>query len=956
MKKLLLAITLILTAAAWSYNFKQLPRVINIAGKTEKINEIVIVRDVSNDSIALASRELRHALKLICGFEVNESTSLAKKAFNIVLGNGKLAKAAGITDEMIPQEGFVMLRRGNTLYIAGAEEYKDCGTLFGCYDFLERFCNVRYYFPGKYGTLIPEKTGLHLPEKIRIVDRPDYLYRHLVLGNSKWFEKEQYYPEGGKLPGRTLQNRRWRDGRVLYPLIHSTGQLEMTRRFGKTNPEYFALMPSGKRYNTPELVCTEHFCYSSKFVEEIKKDAMLFFEGKDPATRDIRINGGKHGWHWTLAGNFRTGKIFGVMPGDYIYWCCCKECAKIAPGERAYKGDPKVSKAIGNKIWSYAVDVANMVKKKGYNGGVAMMAYNPYNAVPDLELPDNLLVQLAVTGGTANPQSMKKADEYLNAWCKKLNSKVFVWTYPGKHMRKNIPGIPAMAHNRIGNWYKERSDRINGALLECESDYWIFAYLNCYIFLRVSWNSSIDVQAVLKEHFDRMFGKGSAEMQKVYDELERLWCDKVVGDTMDTPIGPLTRIPVDIELWNTIYSRKKLAELEALVNSAAKKCGSDKAAAERCLFMGRQLITPLKEAEELFRRNQDSVQDWQCRLDEKIHLRPYHIDSNEVATVVTVKETPESFTFLYECEEPLMDKVKADYTPKGTWDLFRDSCVELFLNPSGDRKSYMQFLANSKGFFETRRYEFTLDDSKHIGSIEGIKVEPVKYAKGWAVRFIIPKKVLGSWNKKGFPVNFARHRALNGMTVPKNYKENYYHWSPTPGRAFNQVERFGTLKLDKAPAPIVQDGSFTENTIKRSHILGPWIIWRSQKKTMENQPCELDSKVFISGGKSIHMKSSGGKMSIMQVARGLKPGKKYRFAFFVKTQNVKSGLGLGVAPMVGWKNNGMRPFPPISGTRPWHRVSVDFTTPAKLPEKPWIYIWFFGEGEVWIDNVTITEL
>ena len=951
MKKLLLAAALLLTAAVWSYEFKQLPRSIKTSGKLEKITSITVVKDAYSQEIRLAATELCYALKELCGFDVKESATPVKNSFNIIVGNGKLIKAAGITDAMIPQEGFVMLRKGNTLYIAGT-----IGALFGSYDFLERFGNVRYYFPGKYGTLIPKGKGLYLPQNIRIVDRPDYLYRHLVLGKPQWFENRKTYEGGGAMPPIPLQNRRWRDGRVLYPLIHSLNQLGYTRRFSKSHPEYFALMPNGKRYNTPELVCTEHFCFSNRqFIEEVKKDAVTFFEGKDPKSRDIRINGGKYGYHWTLAGNFKTGKIFGVMPNDYIYWCHCKECAKIAPGGHTYIKDPKAVKAVGNKIWAFAAEIANMAKAKNY-GGIAMMAYSPYNAVPDMKLPDNLLVQLAVTGSTANPTAMKKADDYLNAWCKKLNSKVFVWTYPGKHMRKAIPGIPAMAHNRVGHWFKERSDRINGALFECETDQWIFAHLNCYMFLRVSWDSSIDVKAVLKEYFDRMFGKGSAEMQKVYDELERLWCDKVVGDTMDSPIGPLTRIPIDIELWNEIYSPKKLAELEKLVAAAVKKCGKDKEAAERCRFMGEKLVGPLKEAEQLFRRNQDSVQDWNCRLNEKIYLRPYHIDWNEVSTVVTAKENKDSFVFRYECEEPLMNKIKADYVPNSSLDLFRDSVVELFLNPSGDRKNYLHFITNSKGHLYSQRNQFDLNFPKRSGAVPGVKSVTGKTANGWYAEFIVPKKVLGNYDKKGFPVNFARNRALNGVVVGKDYKENYYHWGPTPGRSFHQVERYGTLKLAKSPAPIVRDGDFTENTIKRSHVLGPWIIWRSQKKTPQNQPVELDKKIFITGGSSVHMKSTGGKIGLFQEAQNLKPNKKYMFSFFVRTKDVQTGLGLGVAPRVVWKDNGMRPFPPVSGTRPWHRVAVEFKTPAKLPAKPWIYIWFWGKGEAWVDHVSINEL
>ena len=170
------------------------------------------------------------------------------------------------------------------------------------------------------------------------------------------------------------------------------------------------------------------------------------------------------------------------------------------------------------------------------------------------------------------------------------------------------------------------------------------------------------------------------------------------------------------------------------------------------------------------------------------------------------------------------------------------------------------------------------------------------------------------------------------------------------------MERFGTLKLTKEQQSIVQDGDFTENTIKRNFLLGPWHIWRSQKKSPENQPVVLDERVFITGGRSLHMKSTGGKIGVMQIARGLQPQKKYLFSFFVKTRGITVGLTDGLSPRVGWANNGMRPFSPVSGTRPWHRVAVEFTTPAKLPEKPWIYIWFWGKGEAWIDHVSITEV
>ena len=139
MKKLLLAAALIFTAAVWSYEFKQLPRSIKISGKLEKITSITVVKDAYSQEIRLAATELCYALKELCNFDVKESATPVKNSFNIIVGNGKLIKAAGITEETHTwagwrELGYEVIHESKTLYRAIlADPATKKGTRTACY-------------------------------------------------------------------------------------------------------------------------------------------------------------------------------------------------------------------------------------------------------------------------------------------------------------------------------------------------------------------------------------------------------------------------------------------------------------------------------------------------------------------------------------------------------------------------------------------------------------------------------------------------------------------------------------------------------------------------------------------------------------------------------------------------------------------------------------------------------
>lgn len=101
-------------------------------------------------------------------------------------------------------------------------------------------------------------------------------------------------------------------------------------------------------------------------------------------------------------------------------------------------------------------------------------------------------------------------------------------------------------------------------------------------------------------------------------------------------------------------------------------------------------------------------------------------------------------------------------------------------------------------------------------------------------------------------MNFARHRALANKK-----SEIYYQWSPAPGRSFHAVEDFGVMRrAGTQRRNLIPDGGF--DVAKQSSRFGSWSLWTSNKSG--NDKAELDDRIFITDGKSIHFANvTGGK-------------------------------------------------------------------------------------------------
>lgn len=924
-------------------------REIRISAPSKKIAQLEIVKANSKPVVDFAAKELQEILGRAIGQKPNVVTRPTPGYFSIVLGDGELSRQAGLDVSQLPEEGFFIRRAGSKLFIAGRDSDSMTpvksgysmsyprATLTGVYDFLERFAGVRFFFPGPYGTVIPSRAALFLPEVIDITEGPDMYCRTFSL----YRNNDDFYGQYDLITLRRTLLPRLRESEKSYPFGHGLVGLNLLRRFGKTHPEYFALMENGKRYNDPKMNHPGQLCFSSGVREEIIQDAIAYFSGKSPETRGMKI------WHYMTVQN----DIFGVMPQDAMYWCRCEKCKKIWDGKGSIS-DEKACKAISQFMFRFFAEICQRLEKAGLKHQLATMAYLPYNIAPDFPLPPELLIQVAVHGLGGTDKNSLADTARLKMWHDRTGSKVTAWTYAmGKHMTKAIPGVPAMMPCHAANFLKDNRKYLSGVYFESETDVFLFNYLNYYVVMKLMWDNSLDVEELLADHFRAMFGKGAPFMEKFYADLEKNWTERILGNIVETDLGPKTKVPSTRIVWEKIYSSEKLKRYNALFDQALAATRQDKESTSRLRFIRKELLGKIIREAEKYRKMQQSMDSWTARVPGSIWLRSYDRETNDVNTKVSLRKENDSLVIRAECEEPRMREIAANAKKRDDLGIFLDSSFEILLNPSADRKNYFQFGVNANGALADARCK--VNSKPDFSWNSGAAAKAGKEAGSWWAEVRIPLKDLGKMDPKGFPANFGRNRAL----VTEPLKSPWSIWSIGSNRGgFHAADSWGKICFDPAPPSLIPNGNFEKiNAADRKPE--NWKYYKNPGLTFIK-----DEKCFISGGRSIRIESDGTSSGALACEiPGMKPNRKYRLSFFIKTEQLKGEIGAGAWIYFFQGLHSGQPFPSarLLGDNPWHRLSFEFTSPEKTGEKrvPILGLWVWkAKGKVWFDNVEIVEI
>ena len=948
--------------------------------------EIVLPAN-ANRTVRYAATELKNFLEQIIGSKVPVVKAPTGKCTAFLLG-AEGAKTINFDLAGIDRDGYIIQSAGKNIVIAGTDDpqghpekrvmYMERGTLNGVYEFLERIGGVRFYFPGEMGTVVPRKADWSVG-KINILDRPDNQFRRTYCVNVRKLGVSDKLVTPGNMNEaelKRLEALRIRESTLLIPNCHGLRGLQLVKRFAKTKPEFFALRADKTRHDGSRIVRKDdadgQLCFTNEELKEVVyQDTKAFFTGKSAQSRGISV------WHK----QFFAGPFFNIMPNDALYPCRCATCQKVS-----LSNDPKATpaqkrQAVSNHIWKFKSDIARRLQKEGIPGFVTVMAYGSYKPIPTMDLPSNMIVHLALTGPwkECNIGPQARDMELLKAWQKKLGAKTYLWTYTTK-IGNGMPYLPSFTPRAVGSFFKKAAPYSFGAFLEAELDYWIFNFMNFYVFGKVMWDTNVDVDALFKEHFQLMYGAAAGEMEEFYNTIETKWLKNIMANIRETSDGPKAVLPSQIDVWTKIYSPAEIKRLTALFDRAEKLTAKDPMANKRVKFMRKELFGPVLFGMQQFHKRNNDKTVWTIYADapaspvtidgklddaawkkaESVHLIPHRSHAsigevNEVNTSVKMLSDKDYFYFAFECEEPFTSKMLCAPRKRDEIDTWRDNLVEIFIAPEHSSEILYQFMFNNRGnVVDIRKSPGVLSNKWNCDVVYQPGVVP---GKKWIAEVKIPRKSMPELKGDKIVINFTRGRVLNEGGI---VKIPHYTWFPFQKQI---AENCGTAVLGKRPAS--QSAVLTcdfKAPVRGKRFCGAWYT---------QKVLNIDDKVFRTAGRSVRLEPVDGSHLLRQylTKANLKPSTRYRLSFFVKLDNVKGKdkhPASGFHSLIRFGGSGESRFlvtlpgQSFQGTSDWRRMEYEFTTPADVNSKGKAYIEFGislnATGTAWLDQVEMVPV
>ena len=778
---------------------------------TPEATEVVVAKGAP-PSVMFAVEELTNALAGVWGrtVPVLKGAAAAKPGVKrIYLGENEWTSAAGLKPAELPRDGFAVKVTDEAVYIAGVDDPKarikpevgpypdggmfELGTVHGVYEFLERYAGVRYFFPGEIGTVYPKADRIVAATGAFTV-APEYRIRHFSAHDlGRWYEPLE---GNARERAKNLACRRYRMRTDNVHVCHGQYRMKLVQRFGKTHPEYFVMGKDGQRIvrdtEKAPFSANAHLCHTSDIWKEIEEEAVSYFRGEDASVRGCLMGKGKNlkvGW-----GNYAVGRQFyDVMANDGLPQCRCAKC------QAAYDKD-KGGNWGTSLLWRNTAKVAQRLLDEKLPGTILQMAYPPCGEVPDFELPTNVLVMVARNGAWTYPHKdrLAKEIELIDRWVAKTHNKVFLWTYQWRGRKPDFNGIPFQTPRATGAYYSMLRDRITGGYLESNTEAFIYNYMDFYVYGKVCWNTHVDVEALLADHDEKMFGPAAKPMRTFFDILEEKWLE-VVSTVTETPLGPAVGYPSAHDCWTRIYSKDLLARLDALLAEAERiateKTGAGSLTVRRVRFFREQYYGAIKENSDRILEQERKVADWTYRVgsSEPLKLGTWVVKVGKVepakrATDVTIERTADTLKVVFDCEEESFDRTVHEIKKQDLADVWSDDSVEFLIDMSGDKGTDVaHFILSSAGvFYDSYGYTAGLKMlEKPCGSLDaGAKTSVERTARGWRGTIEIPLKALPPIPART-KANFCRNRNVGtGMEL--------LHWSKYATH-FRDYCNWGTL-------------------------------------------------------------------------------------------------------------------------------------------------------------------
>ncbi len=399
-----------------------------------------------------------------------------------------------VIDKDQAKEYYVIHAAGDKLHLAGNAKFKNC-TAHAAYFFLQKYCGVRYLWPGELGTVIPQQPALVLKD-FTDVYQPPFRIR---------LTHSFHYPTRYMHPADVAELNQWQLHRGIGSSLKSKGSgfghafasLMPVEKYGKEHPEYYSLVSPenwfGSRRPDKPRRTTEpgdiwQLCTSNPDVRRIIAEKLA-------------------------AQN--TDEVQSVSPNDGYGFCECENCkAQDLPSDSP----------LTERIYNFLADVATQAKKLNPQTNVGMFGYSFFSGVPkNIKLPDNVYISLCyIALNHTDAEKTKKLDDQIIG-LGNIGAKVVGREYWGTHYFQQLPILHStrFAHN-LKVLHQAHAAGIYG---EPDNSFAVRASDN-YILTGLAWDPTRNRDELLHEFCAAAFGKAGQAMYDYFDGEEKAFLVK----------------------------------------------------------------------------------------------------------------------------------------------------------------------------------------------------------------------------------------------------------------------------------------------------------------------------------------------------------------------------------------------------------------------------------------------
>ncbi len=563
-----------------------------LTAKTVEINPsvrktVILLPQKCNYGLNYAAKELTWHIEKMTGVKlqtVRSIQSIPDGAFVISLGATDFAKAHGVSGAGMKHNHARVLGDENKLIITGNDRGENfaallietSATLFTVYHILENDNGVRWLWPGKLGTVIPESAVFKFKggDYIQGTKLKFFFWRQLWRINPNWPAEEL----GAKfLNEEVTWLLRHRSNRDLSEQHYPHAFEKWPHKFLKSHPEYFNMLPDGTRRADP-----------TNWGGQLHLISMC---SSDPGFRTRVVT------EWLENFNPKIPRI-NVKCNDTDDRCVCDSC--MAEDESAVPTAVRRAKALarykkGDRHWSEELGDVTKRRIKFYKGVMA----EADRLAPEKKAKFSGLIY---ANGSMPPENTHLGDRFQFSFCppmmfpwtkaKVARYKAFWdgWYKTGAHLVMR-PNFTLDGHCYPINYAEEffdcyrfaESRSLTGSDFDSLTGMHGAQGLTLYTIARLQ-NSPSDItfEQIRKEFFSA-FGAASAYIEKYFDETARISrSDENISKAQGPEGGAWTTFFL---FGHQLFTVEKLSALGKILDDAAAAVKDDPLAAARVDFI-----------------------------------------------------------------------------------------------------------------------------------------------------------------------------------------------------------------------------------------------------------------------------------------------------------------------------------------------------------------------------------